>query len=90
MPAKVRISGTLRALMDGRDEVSAPGDTVAEVLGNLDASFPALSAKLLDGRKVRRFVNIFVNKTDIRRLDGINTHVESGDEIYIIVGVAGG
>ena len=90
MPATVRVSGTLRALMDGRDEVSAPGQTVAEVIGNLDASFPDLSAKLLDGRGARRFVNIFVNQTDIRRLDGINTPVESGDEIYIIAGVAGG
>ena len=84
------ISDEIRALLDGRDEVSAPGQTVAEVIGNLEASYPALAAKLLDGRGVRRFVNIFVNKMDIRRLDGINTSVESGDEIYIIVGVAGG
>jgi molybdopterin converting factor small subunit len=74
----------------GKDEVSANGATVAEVIDDLDRNHPGIKAKLVDDGGVRRFVNIFVGDEDIRFLDGVNTRIADGVEVSIIPAIAGG
>jgi molybdopterin converting factor small subunit len=40
--------------------------------------------------EIRRFVNIYVNDSDVRLLEGSTTPVADGDEVIIIPAVAGG
>ncbi len=65
--------------------------TIDEALQRLTVRFPKLRAQLfsVDGR-LYGFVGVFVNSTDIRRLDGIQTPLADGDEITIVPAIAGG
>lgn len=91
MSIQVRIPSPLRKLTNDQEIVPATGATVAEVLANLDVTFPGLIERICDEQgNVRRFVNIFVNDEDIRFLQEKATVVKVGDEISIVPAIAGG
>jgi molybdopterin synthase sulfur carrier subunit len=81
----------LRKFTSDAEEVVARGMTVAEIIDDLDGSYPGLKSKLCaeDG-KIRPFVNIYVNSEDIRFLQGMDTPVGGGDELSIVPAMAGG
>ncbi len=91
MAVKVRIPTPLRPVTGGQAEVEGAGETVLELLRELDRRYPGLAGKIFaeDGR-VQRFINIFVNDEDIRFLQGIDTPLRDGDEVSIIPAIAGG
>ena len=87
----VRIPTPLRKLTMGKEEVSAVGATVGEVLASLESAFPGLREKICDETgHVRRFVNVFVHEEDIRFLQALDTPVRDADEIAIVPAIAGG
>jgi len=89
--ATVRIPTPLRKLTDGKEEVSARGTTIAEVLNDLEANYPGIKARICDENgQVRRFVNIFANDEDIRFLSNLDTPVGDKDEVSIVPAIAGG
>jgi sulfur-carrier protein len=87
----VRIPPTLRSVTDGTKLVEVGGATVQEVVDNLIGLYPGLAAKLLgsDG-SVNRFVNVFLNDTDVRHLDGLGTAVGERDSVVLLPAMAGG
>jgi molybdopterin synthase sulfur carrier subunit len=88
---QVRIPTPLRKLTGDQEVVIAEGATIADILSNLDATFPGLNDRLCDEEgNVRRFVNIFVNDEDIRFLDEKATVVKDTDEVSIVPAIAGG
>jgi len=89
--ATVRIPTPLRSYTQNKDEVTAPGATVGEVLRNLEKAFPGIGTRLMDDKGgVRRYVNIFHNDEDIRFLKELETPVADGDRLSIIPAIAGG
>jgi sulfur-carrier protein len=89
--ATVRIPTPLRKLTNGKEEVSASGATVGELLASLETQFPGIKERICDDAgKVRRFVNIFTNDEDIRFLKNLETPVKESDEISIVPAIAGG
>jgi len=91
MNIPVRIPSPLRKLTGDQEVVPAEGETIGEILANLDKSFPGLIERICDEQgNVRRFVNIFVNDEDIRFLEEKATAVKDGDEISIVPAIAGG
>ncbi len=90
MSTTVRIPTPLRTLTQGTDEVTAEGATVAELITDLEKSYPGMRERLLDEKGVRRFINIFVGDEDIRFLDGLATELKSGDRVSIVPAIAGG
>jgi sulfur-carrier protein len=87
----VRIPPTLRTGTGGAKLVEVPGGTVREVIGGLVATHPALEAQLIapDG-DLNRFVNAFLNDTDVRHLDGLDTPVGEHDTLVLLPAMAGG
>jgi molybdopterin synthase sulfur carrier subunit len=91
MALTVRVPTPLRSLTKGAAEVQAQGDTVADVVEDLERQFPGLRERLLDeSGELRRFVNIYVNEDDIRFLDGKKTALKTGDQVSIVPAIAGG
>ncbi len=89
--AKVRIPAPLRTLTDGKDEVTASGNTVGELISDLEKNYPGIRTRICDDSgKVRRFVNIFANEEDIRFLSNLDTPIKESDEISIVPAIAGG
>jgi molybdopterin synthase sulfur carrier subunit len=81
----------LRALTKGTADVQAKGDTVDDLIGDLERQFPGLRERLVDETgELRRFVNIYVNQEDIRFLDNRATPLKDGDEVAIVPAIAGG
>ena len=91
MPVTVCIPTPLRALTKGTVDVQAKGDTVDDLIGDLERQFPGLRERLVDETgELRRFVNIYVNQEDIRFLDNRATPLKDGDEVAIVPAIAGG
>jgi molybdopterin converting factor small subunit len=88
--ATVRIPTPLRTLTGGEESVSIDGNTVRDVIENMEQKHPGIRERLLDDKGVRRFVNIYVGDEDIRFLDGLDTGVEASTEISIVPAIAGG
>ena len=88
------LPSVLQPLAGGQSILTAPADgavTVQWLLDSVAGDFPALSRRLRDETgAVRRYVNIYVNGTEIRRLQGLATAVAPGQEVLIIQSVAGG
>jgi molybdopterin/thiamine biosynthesis adenylyltransferase/rhodanese-related sulfurtransferase/molybdopterin converting factor small subunit len=91
MSVTVSIPTPLRGFTAGRDSVELQGDTVGQVLDGLLAEHSGLKQHLLqeDGR-VRSFVNLYLNETDIRQLSSTATRVKPGDVLTIVPSIAGG
>ena len=87
----VRIPPTLRTSTGGAKLVDVPGGTVREVIAGLVAAHPALEPQLIspDG-DLNRFVNAFLNDTDVRHLDALDTPVGEADTLVLLPAMAGG
>ena len=91
MPVNVRIPTPLRAVTKGNAEVQAKGDTVDDLIVDLESQFPCLRERLVDETgELRRFVNIYVNQEDIRFMQNRQTPLTDGDEVAIVPAIAGG
>ncbi|HEY3064648.1 MAG TPA: ubiquitin-like small modifier protein 1 [Methylomirabilota bacterium] len=91
MAVLVRVPTPLRSLTKGNAEVQAKGDTVADVVEDLDRQFPGLRERLVDDTgELRRFINVYVNGEDIRFLQAKTTTLKDGDEVSIVPAIAGG
>jgi molybdopterin synthase sulfur carrier subunit len=91
MTVRVRVPTPLRPLTNGQADVTIDGESVSQIITNLEASYPGMANRILDdGGEVRRFVNLFVNGEDIRFLSGTDTALKSGDELSIVPAMAGG
>ncbi len=91
MAVVVRIPTPLRSVTKGAAEVQAAGDTVDDVILDLERQYPGLKERLVeDGGQIRRFINIYVNQEDIRFLEGAKTTLKQGDEVSIVPAIAGG
>lgn len=89
--AIVYIPTALRLFTDGTSEINLKGESVAEVITLLVDTYSDLKTHLFtnDG-KLRSFVNIYLNKEDIRHLDNLNTKTSENDKILLVPSIAGG
>lgn len=87
----VRIPPVLRAQAGNAKQLELDGSTVGELLGALTERYPALRDQLLtsDGG-LNRFVNVYVNGSDVRYLQELATPVGATDTVILLPAMAGG
>ncbi len=91
MSVKVRIPTPLRSLTNGSEEVIVEGNSIKEVIDNLETNYEGFKARLCDENgQIRRFINFYLNDEDIRFKDNQDTQVSDGDQISIVPAIAGG
>ena len=91
MAVTVRVPGPLRRLTEGQPEVTVEGGTVSQALQNLETKYPGFHDRLYDGAgQLRQFINIYLNDSDIRFGQGLETPVGEDDDLSIVPAVAGG
>ena len=88
--ATIRIPPILRPEAGGNRQVEAPGATVREVLENLVTTYPALRGRIFDGDELPQFLNVFVDGSDVRLFDGLDTAVSRRATVILLPAVAGG
>jgi molybdopterin converting factor small subunit len=87
MPLVRLRSGPLRKLADGRDEHAIAGDTVRELLVELERLHPAMSGWILDERgRIRRHINVFVDGEHGTE----DTPVGAHDRVEVLQAISGG
>ena len=91
MSVTILIPTALRSFVDRKSEVDVEGSTIGEALANLAGQYPDLKHQIYeDDVKLRGFVNVFVDGTNIKKLNGLETKVTQGATVMLIPAIAGG
>ena len=91
MPVRVKLPVAIARYTGDRTELETSGSTVREVIARLEQNHPGIRRKFLDeSGKPLRFVRIYLNGVDIRKLEGLDTPVSDGDEIALVPAFVGG
>ncbi|WP_348770157.1 MoaD/ThiS family protein [Arthrobacter sp. E3] len=90
----VLVPRLLQPLVDGREELRLDvgvGASVEELLDAIGSEFPVFERRLRDETgNLRRYVNIYLDGEDVRRLAGLQTNAAAGQELMVVQSVAGG
>ncbi len=87
----MRLPSNLRKFAGGSSAIELGGDTVRELLDDLEAQYPELKSAIVnaDGQ-LQTHLQLFVNGHNTRDLDGEQTHLKCADELLLVAPVAGG
>jgi molybdopterin converting factor small subunit len=89
----IEIPRALVGRIDADDVIflDATCETVGGALAELGVRSPALLDRIVDEQgEVRQHVNIFLDQTSIRSLDGLSTPLREGSTLYLLASVSGG
>ncbi|WBB56766.1 MoaD/ThiS family protein [Verrucosispora sp. WMMD573] len=91
MAIEVRIPTILRSYTGGAKVVEGSGDTLNDLLTDLDSRHAGLRGRLVtEADALHRFVNVYVNDEDVRFLGALDAKLNDGDSVTILPAVAGG
>lgn len=87
----IKIPNPLRPYVNNQAEVQVRGATAGAALEDMLAQYPAFRPHLCkeDG-SLRAFVNLFLNRMNIRDLQGLDTPLGSEDILNLVPSIAGG
>ena len=89
--ATVILPYVLREKVGNQKSIIVYGSTIQEIIDVLDHDYPGLGFNLCyETGELRPYVNIFLNRENIRYLQGLDTPIQMGATIYILQSVAGG
>ncbi len=89
--ATVKLPYVLREKVGNHKSIMVAGTTIREIIDSLEHDFPGLRFNLCyETGELRPYVNIFLNRENIRYLQGLETPVHMGATIHILQSVAGG
>ena len=90
MSVAVQIHPSLRSVTDEKETVEVDGSTVGECFENLVEKYPGLEEWLFEGTgKLSKYIDIFVNEESAYP-EELKKPVRDGDQIYILMQIAGG
>ena len=88
---EVHVPGVLRAECAGASRLSLEAGSVRAALEQIALSHPRLYRSVCDETgAVRRHVNLFVNMSNVRDREGLETTLAPGDVLFILPAVSGG
>jgi sulfur-carrier protein len=91
MTVTISIPGALREYCEGASELPLSAANVRAALEQLERRYPPLFRSICDETgRVRQHVNVFVNSTNVRDLQGLDTALAPGDVVTILPAVSGG
>jgi molybdopterin synthase sulfur carrier subunit len=87
MEVHVKIPDPWKKLVGGQDIIKTKGRTVREVFQSLAETYPGLKERLLDEKGEMRHFIIQVNNEDIRCLHDLETPLDKGNQLSVILSV---
>ncbi len=91
MPVTVRLPGALRDAAGGQARLSASGETLGDVIADIDRRHPGFASRILDEKgTLRSYVNVYIGDEDARNRGGSGAAVPDGSEVMVIPAMAGG
>ena len=84
----VGIPSLLRNLTNGQRSLSIKGNTIRELIDNLDKLYPGLKERLCDGDRLRPSIAIIVDgHTSTLKL---REKLQESSEVYFVISISGG
>ena len=90
MSATIRIPPILRPEAGGNRQVEVEGGTLRAALAELVSAYPALAARIEAEEGLPQFLNVYVDGTDVRALDELDTPLAPGSTVLLLPAMAGG
>lgn len=73
------------------EQLNFEGDTFTDLVNELDSTYGNVRERLFEENgRVRPYINIFIDKKNIKSLQGMNSVVNEGDQISLLLSRAGG
>jgi molybdopterin synthase sulfur carrier subunit len=86
--AVVHIPALLRPLTGGEARHEIDAGTVGELIEALDAAFPGVRERLLDGDRLRPGLSVFVD--GLVRREALEFELSAQSEVHFVPAIAGG
>ena len=84
----VWIPSLLRELTNGQKSLSINGDTVRQVIENLESKYPGIKERLFDGDRLRPSISIVVDGyTSTLKL---RQPLQESSEVHFVISISGG
>jgi molybdopterin converting factor small subunit len=91
MPVEVHIPTMLRGCTGGARTVDGSGDTLADLLNDLEGRYAGVRDRIVtESGSLRHMVLVYVNDQDVRSLGGLQATIRYGDTVTISPALAGG
>ena len=85
---RVIVPPALRSYTSEKSEVEGQGNTLADVLVDLDQRYPGMRFRIIDEQDgVREHIKIFINQTQTKE---IAVQLKPDDKVLIICALSGG
>ncbi|NJN50832.1 MAG: MoaD/ThiS family protein [Gammaproteobacteria bacterium] len=85
---RIGIPSVLVAYTGGQTSVEATGNTVGELLADLDRQYPGIRFRMVNERgDLRPHMRVFVNR---EMIDGFDQAVGGNDDVIILQALSGG
>jgi len=82
------IPSLLRELTGGKSSLTIHGNTVGEVVENLEALYPGIKERLCDGERLRPSISVVVDgETSALKL---RHQLDEASEVHFVVAISGG
>jgi molybdopterin synthase sulfur carrier subunit len=84
----VQIPSPLRSYTSEQSKVDAVGQTVNDILADLDRQHPGIKFRMIDEQGcIRQHIRLFVNSDQV---EDLAMGVSSGDTLHVICALSGG
>jgi len=84
----VNVASPLRSYTKGAGKVRATGNTLTEVLANLEQQFPGMRFRMIDEQnRIREHIRLAVN-TEIT--SDLSSSLKQGDVVHLLCALSGG
>ena len=88
MPVKIHLSSHVRSYTGGRAQVEADGETLVELMADLERRYPGIRFRVIDEQdRIRPHMNVFVGGVLARDL---RHPIRPGEEVHILGALSGG
>lgn len=89
--AKVKFTRALKRFYPDLETLDIKGNSVADIVSNLEQTHPGLKDYIVDERgNLRTHVNIFIGNQLIEDTVNLEDKVDSTDEVFIMQALSGG
>jgi molybdopterin synthase sulfur carrier subunit len=87
----IKFTSALKKFFSGLKDTSSGGDSLSEVLNEIETSFPGIRSYIVDDQgSLRKHVNIFIDGRLITDRTSLSDSFSKDSEIYIIQALSGG
>ena len=84
----VGIPSLLRDLTNGQRSLSVEGDTIRDVIDNLDRLYPGLKERLCDGDRLRSSIAVIVDGHPSTLK--LRHRLQESSEVHFVISISGG